>query len=69
MKRALGRLVLLAAVAGAAAAALGYLRRTGGEAGSVQIVFDDGSTREIGGNSVEGQEFIDIARRLVETGV
>jgi hypothetical protein len=35
----------------------------------VQIVFDDGSTYVLASNSVEGQEFTDIARKVVEIGV
>jgi hypothetical protein len=66
MKKLLKRLFLLAALAGAAYAARSYVRghSTGQE--TVQIVFDDGSTRSLASNSTEGQEFTDIACKLVE---
>ena len=66
MKKFLRRLFLLGALAGAAYAARSYLKghSTGQE--TVQIVFEDGSTRSLSSNSTEGQEFTDIARKLVE---
>ena len=69
MKKLLRRLFLLGAIAGAVYAARSYLRghSTGQE--TVQIVFDDGSTRSLASNNTEGQEFTDIARKLVETGL
>ncbi len=65
----LGRLLLLGALAGGAVAARNYLK--GGTSGEevVQLVFDDGSTRALASNTVEGQEFTDIARKVVEIGV
>ena len=69
MKKLLRSLFLLGALAGAAYAARNYLQghSTGQE--TVQIVFDDGSTRSLASNSTEGQEFTDIARKLIETGL
>jgi hypothetical protein len=69
MKKLLRRLFLLGAIAGAAYAARSYLQghSTGQE--TVQIVFDDGSTRSLASNNTEGQEFTDIARKLVEAGL
>jgi hypothetical protein len=69
MKKLLRRLFLLGALTGAAYAARSYLQRhtTGQE--TVQIVFDDGSTRSLASNTTEGQEFTDIARKIVETGL
>jgi hypothetical protein len=69
MKKLLRRLFLLGAIAGAVYAARSYLQghSTGQETG--QIVFDDGSTRSLASNNTEGQEFTDIARKLVETGL
>jgi hypothetical protein len=69
MKKLLRRLFLLGAFAGAAYAARTYLQghSTGQE--TVQIVFDDGSTRSLSSDTTEGQEFTDIARKLVETGL
>lgn len=65
MRKALGRLVLLGAVAGAAYALRGYLQgRTGPKEGDVQIVLDGGAIIEPG--SVEAQEFADIARKILE---
>ena len=69
MKKLLRRLFLLGAIAGAVYAARSYLQghSTGQE--TVQIVFDDGSTRSLASNNTEGQEFTDIAHKLVETGL
>ena len=69
MKKLLGRLVLLGVVAGAAVAVGGYLR--GGTAAKdiVQITFDDGSQSSLASDTPEGEEFADIARKLVEMGV
>jgi hypothetical protein len=69
VRKLLGRLLLLGALAGGVVAARGYLKRgmTGEEV--VQIVFDDGSTHALASNTVEGQEFTDIARKVVEIGI
>ncbi len=69
MKKLLRGLVLLGALAGAAYAARTYLQGEPGGHESVQLVFDDGSTRSIASNTVEGQEFTDIASKVVEIGV
>jgi hypothetical protein len=66
MKKLLRRVFLLAALAGAAYAARSYLQGNSTGQETVQIVFDDGSTRSLASNSTEGQEFTDIARKLVE---
>ena len=66
MKKLLGRLVLLGALAGAVYAARSYLRGESAATESVQMVFDDGSTRSLASNTTEGREFTDIARKLVE---
>ena len=69
MRRFLGRLLLLGALAGGVVAVRGYLKgQTTGEE-VVQIVFDDGSTHTLVSNSVEAQEFTDIARKVVEIGI
>ena len=69
MRKLLGRLVLIGVLAGGVVAALNYLR--GATAGEevVQLVFDDGSSRSLASNTVEAQEFTDIARKVVEIGV
>jgi hypothetical protein len=69
MKKLLRGLFFLGALAGAAYAARSYLQghATGRE--TVQIVFDDGSTHTLLSNSVEAQEFTDIARKVVEIGI
>ncbi len=69
MRKLLGRLLLLGALAGGAVAARNYLK--GGTSGAevVQLVFDDGSMRELASNTVEGQEFTGIARKVVEIGI
>ena len=67
MKKLLRRLFLLGAIAGAAYAARSYLQGQSPGEETVQIVFDDGSARSLAANTTEGQEFTDIARKLVET--
>ena len=69
MKKLLRRLFLLGALTGAGYAAWNYLRAQSPGKETVQIVFDDGSVRSLASNTTEGQEFTDIARKLVETGV
>jgi hypothetical protein len=62
-------LLLLGALAAGVVAVRGYLKRglTGEEV--VQIVFDDGSTHVLASDTVEAQEFTDIARKVVEIGI
>ena len=69
MKKLLRRLILLGAIAGAAYAARSYLQGQSPGEVTVQIVFDDGSARSLASNTTEGQEFTDIARKLVEAGL
>jgi hypothetical protein len=69
MKKLLRGLVVLGALAGAAYAARSYLQGEPAGQDTVQLVFDDGSTRSLASNTVEGQEFTDIARKVVEIGV
>ena len=69
MKKLLRRALVLGALAGAAYAARGYLQGTTATENAVQLVFDDGSTRTLASNTVEGQEFTDIASKVVEIGV
>jgi hypothetical protein len=69
MKKLLRRLFLLGAVAGAVYAARSYLQGESPGKETVQILFDDGSARTLSSNTVEGQEFTDIARKLVEIGL
>jgi hypothetical protein len=69
MKKLLRRLFLLGALAGAAYAARSYLRGDSTGKEPVQIVFDDGSTRSLASNTVEGREFTDIAQKVVEIGL
>jgi hypothetical protein len=69
MKKLLRRLFLLGALAGAAYAARSYLQGESPGKETVQIVFDDGSARSLASNTVEGQEFTDIAQKIVEIGL
>ena len=66
MKKLLRGLFFLGALAGAAYAARSYPQGHATGQVTVQIVFDDGSTRSLASNTTEGQEFTDIARKLVE---
>jgi hypothetical protein len=69
VRKVLGGLFLLGALAGGVVAVRGYLKRglTGEEI--VQIVFDDGSTHVLTSDTVEAQEFAEIARKVVEIGI
>ena len=69
MKKLFGRLVLLGALAGGFLAVRGYLQKSATGEEVVQIVFDDGSTRTLTSDTVEAQEFTDIARKVIEVGV
>lgn len=69
MRRLFGRLAVLGALAGGVALALGLLRRRVPGEEVVTITFDDNSTRSLISNTVEAQEFTDIARKVVEIGV
>jgi hypothetical protein len=69
MKKLLRGLVVIGTLAGAAYAARSYLRGEPVGQDTVQLVFDDGSTRTLVSNTVEGQEFTDIARKVIEIGV
>jgi hypothetical protein len=66
VRRLLGRLLLLGALAGGVVAVRGYLKGQSSGEEVVQIVFDDGSTHVLASNTVEAQEFTDIARKVVE---
>ena len=69
MRKLFGRLLLLGALAGGIVAARSYLKSGMPGEEVVQIVFDDGSTHVLASNTVEGQEFTDIARKVVEIGI
>jgi hypothetical protein len=69
MKKLLRRLLLLGAIAGAVYAARGYLRSESAATESVQMVFDDGSTRSLASNTTEGREVTNIAHKIVEIGL
>jgi hypothetical protein len=69
VRRLLGRLLLLGALAGGVVAVWGYLKGQSPGEEVVQIVFDDGSTHVLASNAAEAQEFTEIARKVVEIGV
>lgn len=69
MKKLLGRLVVLGAIVGGVVAVGGYLRGGTATKDVAQVTFDDGSTRAFASNTPEGEEFADIARKLVEMGL
>jgi hypothetical protein len=69
VRKLLGRLLLLGALIGGVVAARGYLKRGMPGEEVVQIVFDDGSTRVLASNSAQGQDFTEIASKVVEIGV
>jgi len=69
VRKLLRRLVVLGAIAGAVYAARSYLRGESAPTGTVQIVFDDGSTRSLASNTTEGNEFIDTGQKLIQIGL
>lgn len=70
MKKYFARLALIGAVAAAAVAVFGYVRSSSvSNEEVVQISFDDSTEHSLGANTIEAQEFTDIARKLVEIGV
>jgi hypothetical protein len=69
VRRLLGRLLLLGALAGGVVAVRSYLKGHSSGEEVAQIVFDDGSTHVVTSDTVEAQEFADIARKVVELGV
>jgi hypothetical protein len=68
VKRMLRGLILLGALGGTAVAVRSYLQGGSTSEEVVQIVFDDGSTQVLAANTAQGQEFTDIARKVVEIG-
>ncbi|HVF01726.1 MAG TPA: hypothetical protein VNA27_10390 [Rubrobacteraceae bacterium] len=66
MKRILGRLLVLGALAGAVYALRNYLDSSSARAsrGDVQVTLDSGASVEP--SSAEAQEFVDIARKVLE---
>jgi hypothetical protein len=66
MKRTLGRLLVMGAAAGAVYALRNYLESSSARAsrGDVQITLDNGASVEP--SSAEAQEFVDIARKVLE---
>jgi hypothetical protein len=69
MRRVFGRLLLLGALVGGGVVVDRNLKGQSPGEDVVQIVFDDGSTRSLASNTVEAQEFADIARKVVEIGI
>jgi N-acetyl-beta-hexosaminidase len=65
MRKLLRRLIVLGAAAGAVFALRNYLQdSTGAKQGDVQILLDTGATVEP--DSAEAQEFVDVARNILE---
>jgi hypothetical protein len=62
-------LLLLGVLAAGVVAVRSYLKRELAGEEVVQIVFDDGSTHVLASDTVEAQEFTDIARKVVEIGI
>ena len=63
----MGRLILLGATVGAVYALRSYLKdSTGARQGDVQMVLDTGATIEP--DSAAAQEFVDVARKILEIG-
>ncbi len=62
-------LLVAGALAGVAVALRGYLQGSATSEEVVQIAFGDNTTQTLTSNTIEAQEFTDIARKLVEIGV
>lgn len=64
----MGRLILLGATVGAVYALRSYLKDSsaGARQGDVQMVLDNGATVEP--DSAAAQEFVDVARKILEIG-
>ncbi len=69
MRKLLGRLLLLGALAGGVVAVRAYLKGQSPGEEVIQIVFNDGSTHVLDSGTVEAQEFTEIARKVVEIGI
>jgi hypothetical protein len=69
VRKLLGRLLLIGALAGGVVAVRGYVKRQSPGEEVVQIVFDDGSTHVLASDTLEAQELTDITRKVVEIGV
>ena len=69
MRKLLGGLLLIGTLAGAVVAVRSYLKGQSSGEEVVQIFFDDGSTHVLASDTVEAQEFTDIARKVVEIGI
>ena len=69
MRRVLGRVLLLGALAGVALALRRYLEREEGGEEVAEITFDDGSARVLAAGSAEGRELSEVARKLEEQGL
>jgi hypothetical protein len=69
MKKLLRRVMLVGAIVGGIYAVRSYLRGGSEAMDSVQMVFDDGSTRSLASNTTEGREFADIGRKIIEIGL
>ena len=67
MRKFVGRLILLGAAVGAVYALRNRLQDSAGaKQGDVQIVLDTGATTEL--DPAEAQEFVDIARKILDIG-
>ena len=62
-------LLVVGIIAGAAVAVRGYLTGAAASEEVVQISFADNTSQALDSNSIEAQEFTDLARKLVEIGV
>lgn len=69
MRKLTRGMLVVGLVAGVAVAIRGYLSSAGGSEEVVQISFDDNTSQALDSNSIEAQEFTDLARKLVEIGV
>ena len=69
MKKLLGRILILGALAGAAFAVTNRLRGSATTRDIAQLTFDDGSTRAFASDTPEGEELAAIADKLVEMGL
>ncbi|WP_119066716.1 hypothetical protein [Rubrobacter indicoceani] len=69
MSRLFKGVLLVGAAAGAVYAAKNFLGDGGASSGEATLTFADGTSVSFSPSDIQGQEFVDIARKLVESGV
>lgn len=69
MKNLFKGVLLVGVAAGIVYVAKNLLGDDGASPGEAQLTFADGSSTSLSTSEIQGQEFVDIARKLIESGV